>query len=270
LQKSMTILHGLRYNLCGKVFFKMKLTIPIAQPPWTALGKKMESAFRKALYEYGMLKGVDKVAIALSGGKDSLTLLYLLHAINGKGFDPVEIIAVHVDGEFSCGAGVDGNYLRAICERMGVRLIVRKSKRTLENLECYSCSRERRKLIFESAKEEGCTTIAFGHHRDDMIQTLLLNLLHKGEFAANLAKLPMKDFGITIIRPLTYITEDEIRSFAHKYGFQRITCQCPVGQDSKRKRVEKLLAEMEREFPNARSNLAWAAKVYGSEKAKRS
>ena len=196
--------------------------------------------FRKALYEYEMLQGVDKVAVALSGGKDSLSMLYLLRAINGKGFDPVEIIAVHIDGEFSCGAGVDRKYLEAICGKLGVKLIVKNSTQKRESLECYSCSRERRRLLFEAAKEQGCHTVAFGHHRDDTIQTLLLNLLHKGEFAANLAKLEMKEFDITIIRPLVYITENEIRSFAQMYGFQRITCQCPIGQNSKRKRVEIL------------------------------
>ena len=250
-------------------FFSMNITVPIALPPWTSLGKKMESTFRKALYEYKMLENVKSIAVALSGGKDSLTLLYLLHAINGKGFDPVEIMAIHVNGEFSCGAGVDGGYLRAICKKLAIPLVIKNLTGMREDLECYSCSRKRRKLIFEVAKKEGCHTIAFGHHRDDMIQTLLLNLLHKGEFAANLAKIEMKNFGVTIIRPLVFLSENEIKNFAQKYGFQRIICRCPVGQDSKRKRVEKLLVEMEREFPHARNNLAWAAKVYGSEKAKK-
>ena len=81
----------------------------------------------------------------------------------------------------------------------------------------------------------GATTIAFGHHQDDSAQTLLLNLLHKAEFAGNLPKVPMHDYGITIIRPMIYVDEDSLRTFAKQYGFARITCQCPVGQKSKRK-----------------------------------
>lgn len=248
---------------------ELEISFPIAAPPWTKLGKKLESMCRKALYDFQLIEGIDKVAVALSGGKDSLTLLYLLHAIQGKGFKPLEISAVHVDGAFSCGPGMQLPFLRGICKRLQIPLIEKKSQQTLENLRCYSCSRERRKLIFEGAKEAGALAVAFGHHRDDSIQTLLLNLLHKAEFAANLAKVPMQEYGITIIRPLIYITEKEIREFAKMYGFAKITCQCPVGQNSHRRQVEKLLTQIEELFPNARANLAKAGLEYGSDKALR-
>jgi tRNA 2-thiocytidine biosynthesis protein TtcA len=81
-----------------------------------------------------------------------------------------------------------------------------------------------------SQGEVGFKIVAFGHHRDDNIETLLLNLLHKAEFAGNLPKVPMHDFGVTIIRPLIYASEQEIREFAKMYNFARISCQCPVGQ----------------------------------------
>jgi tRNA(Ile)-lysidine synthase TilS/MesJ len=239
----------------------------IAQPPWTQLGKDLESACRKALFDFSLLEGADKVAVALSGGKDSLSLLYLLHAIKGRGFPPFDLVAIHVDGEFSCGAGLDERFLNGICRELGVPLIVRTSMKKREELECYSCSRERRNLIFNAAKEQGATTIAFGHHRDDSAQTLLLNLFHKAEFAANLPKLKMHHYGVTIIRPLIYIAEEDLRSFAKQYGFLRITCQCPIGQDSRRKQADKLLKQIEEIFPHARSNLARAGILYGSDKA---
>jgi tRNA 2-thiocytidine biosynthesis protein TtcA len=246
----------------------MDIGIPLATPPWSALGKELESKLRKALFDFSLLdKGVEKIALALSGGKDSLALLFLLHAIKGRGFPNFQIYAIHVDGEFSCGAGVDSNFLRAICQKLEVPLIIRSSTQKLEDLECYRCSRERRKLIFEAAKEVGATTIAFGHHKDDSVQTLLLNLLHKAEFAANLPKVHMHDYGVTIIRPLIYIDEASIREFAKQYNFARISCQCPVGQNSKRKTVDQLLKEIERHFPHARSNLAKAGILYGSQKA---
>lgn len=243
--------------------------LPIAKPPWTELGKALESALRKALFDFSLLEEVDKLGVALSGGKDSLSLLFLLSAIRGRGFPLFELYAIHVEGEFSCGAGVDGGFLGAICRELEVPLIRRSSTQKLEGLECYRCSRERRKLIFEAAKEVGATTVAFGHHRDDSAQTLLLNLLQKGEFAANLPKIFMRDYGVTIIRPLIYVAEESLRQFATQYGFARIACQCPVGQVSQRKVVEGLLKQMESHFPHARSNLARAGVLYGSDKAAR-
>ncbi|HSX10815.1 MAG TPA: tRNA 2-thiocytidine biosynthesis TtcA family protein [Chlamydiales bacterium] len=246
----------------------MDIGIPVARPPWTALGKELESCLRKALFDFSMLdKNVERVAIALSGGKDSLGLLFLLHAIRGRGFPLFEIHAIHVGGEFSCGAGIEEGFLRAICRELGVNFITRYSTQKREELECYRCSRERRRLIFEAAKEVGATTIAFGHHRDDSAQTLLLNLFHKAEFAANLPKVPMHDYGITIIRPLIYIDEESLRNFAKHYGFARITCQCPVGQNSKRKVVDQIIRDIEAHFPHVRGNLAKAGLLYGSDKA---
>jgi tRNA(Ile)-lysidine synthase TilS/MesJ len=247
----------------------VNLALPIAAPPWTALGKKLESSFRKALIQFDLLENASKVAVALSGGKDSLTLLYLLKAVSGRGFPPLDIHAIHVAGEVSCGAGVRGDYLKAICDALEIPYHVRESEQTLEGLECYRCSRERRTLIFDCAKELGIDHVAFGHHRDDSIQTLMLNLLVKGEFAGNLPKVPMHAYGVTIIRPLILMSEKDITSFAQSYGFQRVSCQCPVGQNSKRKEVETLLQQIEYSFPHARSNLAQAVHLYGSDKALR-
>lgn len=243
------------------------MQLPLAKNSWTGLGKRLESQFRKALYEFEMLKDVDQVAVALSGGKDSLTLLYLLKQISGKGFQPLKIHAIHVSGEYSCGAGVGEGFLKNVCDQLEVNLVMRSSTKTLENLECYSCSRERRTLLFEAAKELGIETIAFGHHRDDNAQTLLMNLLNKGEFAGNLPKLKMHRYGVSIIRPLIYIAEKDIREFAKQQGFARITCRCPVGQTSMRRQVDSLLEEIEHLYPNARENIAQAGLIYGSQKA---
>jgi len=242
-------------------------TLPIASPPWTKLGKRLESMCRKALIEFSLLEGVKDLAIALSGGKDSLALLFLLKAISGHGFPPFQIHAIHVQGEFSCGASLGDGYLPKICEKLGVNFIACESTQKRETLECYSCSRERRKLIFEAAKKVGATTIAFGHHREDSIQTLLMNLLHKAEFAALLPKVPMHEYGITIIRPLIFVPEDMIKEFAKLYGFARIVCQCPVGQNSMRSKTKGVIDELEALFPNIRENLAHAGFTYGSTKA---
>lgn len=241
--------------------------IPCASPPFSRLGKKLESSCRKALYDHSMLEGAQKIGVALSGGKDSLTLLFLLKAILGRGFPDLPLLAFHIDGEFSCGASIPKSYLQAICKKIEIPLFFATSSITKDKLACYRCSRERRTLLFEMAKKEGCHHIAFGHHRDDSVQTMLMNLLQKGEFAGMLPKVPMIEYDVTIIRPLIYITEKEIIQFAQKYGFARVTCQCPVGARSKRQEVKHLMQQFNKIFPNAEENLAHATFNYGSQKA---
>lgn len=245
----------------------MEMKTPTLTPPWIGIGKKLESLVRKSIYDNHLLEGVTKVGVALSGGKDSLTLLLLLHALSGRGFQKFNLHAFHVSGAFSCGASVSLNYLEGICKKLDVPLTIKESNRTLEDLQCYSCSRERRSLLFQAAKDEGIHTIAFGHHREDNIQTLLLNLLHKAEFAGNLPKIHMENYGITIIRPMILMSEEDIRAFAKQNHFARITCQCPIGQNSMRKKVDQLIDHVEHLFPNVRSNLSKAARLYGSQKA---
>ena len=243
------------------------MNLPIAKPPWTVLGRRLESMCRKALHEFDLLESQEKILIALSGGKDSLTLLYLLKAISGRGFPPFKLFAAHVGGEYSCGASLGKQFLEPICDALEIPLTICTSTQKRETLECYSCSRERRRLLFETARNLGCKIVAFGHHQDDSIETLLMNLMHKGEFAGNLPKVPMHKYGVTIIRPLIFISEQEIREFAKLYNFARITCLCPVGQESLRRDVKDLLVQLEQTFPNVRTNLAGATLKYGSHRA---
>ncbi len=243
------------------------MNLPIASPPWTKLGRTIESKIRKALYEFELLDGNDKIGIALSGGKDSLTLLFMLKAILGRGFPDCKLYAFHVSGTFSCGASLQQDYLSAICRDLDVEYVVKHAEQERDSLECYSCSRKRRTMIFDAAKERGVTTIAFGHHQDDNAQTILMNLLHKGEFAGNLPKIPMQQYGVTIVRPLIFVSEAEIQHFAEHHHFRRITCQCPVGQNSMRKQVDRLLQNIEELYPHARDNIAKAGLLYGSKKA---
>lgn len=243
------------------------LPIPLATPPWTSLGRKLESLCRKALHEYQLLEGVDKLAIALSGGKDSLSLLFLLKAILGRGFPCIQLHAIHIGGAFSCGAGISSSFLKGICKKLEIPLTIMNVDQDINTLKCYSCSRNRRKILFETAKSVQATTIAFGHHRDDSIETLFMNLMHKAEFAAMLPKIPMHDYGVTIIRPLIYVPEESLAQFAKFYEFSRVVCQCPIGQKSMRKTVKNILKGIQEKFPNATANLAIASRIYGSQKA---
>jgi len=244
----------------------MESTKSIEKQTPTGLEKKLESLVRKALYTHKIGQS-SPLAVALSGGKDSLTMLYFLKKIAGKGFNDLKIYALYVHGEFSCGPSIAKSHIQLFCDELDIPLITLESKKTLETLECYSCSRERRFLLFNKAKELGCKEIAFGHHKDDTVETLLLNLLHKGEFASQLPKVTMQKFGITIIRPLYYVLEKEITEFAKQKGFIRLTCQCPVGAVSKRRDVKELLKELTKLFPNTKTNLFHALKEYGSNKS---
>ncbi len=249
----------------NEILFMTMISVP--SPPWTGLGRRLESAVRKALYDFKMLDRVDRLGVALSGGKDSLTMLLLLKAILGKGFPPIDLIALHVGGDISCGAGFGHPFLIDACKQMRIKLVSQPMPPFNEEIECYSCSRRRRKILFDMAREEGCPTIAFGHHRDDNAQTFLMNLLHKGECAGLLPKIALHKYNVTIIRPLIYLAENDISTFAKHYGFQRIVCRCLAGQHSVRKKTDQLLSSLEQIFPNARNNVATASLVYGSTKA---
>ncbi|MBF5051334.1 Uncharacterized protein CLAVI_000977 [Candidatus Clavichlamydia salmonicola] len=243
------------------------IELPSAKPPWSRHGKRIESMIRKALYEFDMIKDANKIAIALSGGKDSLSLLFFLKTILGRGTPNCDLIAIHIDGKQSCGSGINKNFLKNICNNLDVPFFAETSTYDPEKLECYGCSRDRRRLIFSAARREGANVVAFGHHRDDSAQTLLMNLFHKGEFAGLLPNLALADYGVRIIRPLIYVSENEVKKFAKEHGFLRTTCQCPVF--SIRKRTDMLLSDLSVVFPHVRKNVASAGLIYGSRKGER-
>jgi tRNA(Ile)-lysidine synthetase-like protein len=232
----------------------------------TLNSKKIESKIRKAIFEFDLLKDVKSLAVALSGGKDSLTLLYMLFKILKNGFN-INLKAIHIDGSFSCGANISKKILKDICDSLNVQFLSSALDIEYEKLNCYSCSRERRKLIFDIAKKNNCDVIAFGHHRDDNIQTLLLNLFHKAEFASMMPKIKFKKIQATIIRPLIYVEEKEIITFAKKNDFLKTSCQCPFGKNSNRKKIDKIIEKIEFDFPNIRNNLSLSSFLYGSKKA---
>lgn len=240
---------------------------PTLTPPWTGVGKQIESGVRKALYDFHLVPKDGKIGVALSGGKDSITLLLMLKAISGRGFQEFNLTAFHVGGDFTCGAGVTTQFLKKICDGLEVPLVVKESTQKLETLECYSCSRERRSLIFKAAKERGIHTIAFGHTQDDQAQTVLMNLIQKGDFEGILPKIAMKKYEIEIIRPLAYIAEEKIKIFAKIQNYLRVTCQCPRGQNSMRKKFDRMIEEFTHLVPEARTNLSRAALEFGSKRA---
>jgi tRNA 2-thiocytidine biosynthesis protein TtcA len=235
--------------------------------PFSGIGKKIESKVRKALFDFSMLQNIQSLAVALSGGKDSLCMLFMLKAILGRGFDRIDLSAIHVDGDFSCGASYERKFLKDLCDDLEIKIYFENLKNNFTDLDCYVCARERRKIIFDIAKKNNIHTIAFGHHRDDNIETLLMNLFHKAEFEGMLPVIKFKKFNVTIIRPLIYVEENEIINFAKHYQILKTFCKCSIGQISKRKEVKKIIDEIQKKFPNIKSNLSKASFNYGSKKA---
>ena len=141
--------------------------LQVPRPPWTRIGKKLESMCRKALHEFDLLKDCRSLAIALSGGKDSLALLFLMKAILGKGFPNISLKAIHISGEFSCGASLQKGLIQSFCDQLDIPLTICHSTQKKESLACYRCSRERRRLIFDAAKKMGAGNVDAVEHDPD-------------------------------------------------------------------------------------------------------
>ncbi|HRW58686.1 MAG TPA: ATP-binding protein [Chlamydiales bacterium] len=228
--------------------------------------KKIESLIRKAILKFSLIDQNDCVAVALSGGKDSLCLLHMLHKINGFGIAKFNLHAIHIQNELTL-KNDPSNLLKTICNELNIPLHIQKVPLPKNSFSCYTCTRVRRTKLFEIAKTIGANKIAFGHHRDDNAQTLLMNMLHKSEFAGMLPKVYMHDYNNTIIRPLIYVAEKNIITYADCHHFLTSSCSCSFGENTKRKQTEKLIQEMEKLYPNARKHLSNISLNYGLNKA---
>lgn len=220
----------------------------------------------KAMVDYAMLSPGDKIAVAVSGGKDSLTLLYFLNARNK--FVPIrhELLAVHVD------LGYPHSYRKAL-ERYFQKLKVRYrvvstdalNKTPHKEINCFWCSWNRRKVLFETAAKFGCNKVALGHHKDDIVQTILLNLFFQGEISAMCPKQELFQGRLTVIRPLAYIEEREIGSFAKEKNFPSFCARCPQAENSQRRKIAEMLKDLKRVCPDITTNIFRSVKRIRSE-----
>ena len=210
----------------------------------------------RCIADYELIESGDRVMVAISGGKDSYTLLHLLERARQRAPVPFEIIAVHLDqGQ----PGYDGAALEAwLCGQGYEHQIVRKDTYQVVTkvipegqTYCSMCSRLRRGILYNVAQSLGCTKIALGHHRDDAIETLMLNMMFNGSLSAMPAKLVSKDGRNTVIRPLIYVPEQILVEYARQREFPIIGCACPSCglPDQKRQVVKRLLAGLEGENP---------------------
>jgi tRNA 2-thiocytidine biosynthesis protein TtcA len=216
----------------------------------------------RAIGDFGLIRNNDRILVALSGGKDSWTLLQVLDSLRMRAPISFTLIAVTVHPGFpGFQTTMMEEYLRShdfeyrIVHAPIHRLML--DKLTPEDIPCALCSRIRRGVLYTQARELGCTRIALGHHREDFIETLLLNQFYNGTIKAMAPLLNADDGQNVVIRPLVYVPEDDILHYAAKAGFPVTCCACPAcgDPDQKRVQIKKLLTELEQAHPGIKASL---------------
>lgn len=213
----------------------------------------------KALHHYSMISDGDRIVVGLSGGKDSLTLMWILKERLSRIPLHYDLFAVYIDPGFKGGFG---RKLEKYCEALGYKLrveytnygIVGHSKENREN-PCFLCSRLRRKRLFQIADEMGCNKLALGHTKDDIIETLFLNICYAGEIST---MVPFQSFfkkRFTLIRPLAFVEEDLIKRFAKEQQFPEFINPCPSDRGSKRYEIKMILKNLYKSNKKIKGNI---------------
>ena len=252
----------------NKIFTKKRKYLHIFKKSSTfavRMNTKIVRLFHKACADYRLIEDGDHILIGLSGGKDSLALTELLGA-RSKIYKPrFRVTALHVrvkERDYHS----DLSYLQSFCTEAGVPLVVRDTEigelrdtgipgnRDVSN-PCFLCSWYRRKTLFNAAQELGCNKIALGHHRDDLIETMLMNLIYQGSFATMPPMLQMEKMPLKIIRPLCLIDEALLIAHAEEQGYEKQTVLCPFEHVSSREKAKELLAHIKAMNPEAMESM---------------
>jgi tRNA 2-thiocytidine biosynthesis protein TtcA len=216
----------------------------------------------KAILEYGMIEDGDRVMVGLSGGKDSWALLQALDVLRRRAPITFTLIAVNVDSGYK---QFKHDLIRQACDERGWELRIEHTSigEVMDDLlepgatPCSLCARLRRGVLYRLAGEVGATKIALGHHADDFIETLLINVFFAGAIKAMPARLVSDDGQHVVVRPFVYVSEDEARQYTKACGLPVIGCCCPVCGDLslQRQRMKRMLMDLEREHPGVKASL---------------
>lgn len=229
--------------------------------------QKILGYLRKAIEHYNMIDEGDKIAVALSGGKDSTTLLMGLKALQRFYPKHFELIAISVNPGFEF---FDTSFLKDLCSNLDIEFVEAKShiKEIVfdirkERSPCSLCANLRRGILNSTAIEYGCNKLALGHNEDDVLETFFLNMFYAGNLSTFAPVSYMDRSKITLIRPLIYAPEKEIRKFIKREDIQVMPKNCPMDGVSKREDMKEMLYKLSVKIPNVRANLIGAIKRAG-------
>ena len=228
----------------------------------TPLEARIAKKVTRAITEYNLIEDGDRVMVGLSGGKDSWALIQMLDVLRRRAPIDFSVIAVTVDSGYN---GYRHDLISRTCEARGWEYRIEHTEigETIDDIldasatPCSLCARLRRGVLYRIAKDVGATKIALGHHLDDFIETLLLNLFFAGALKAMPARLVSDNGEHVVIRPLVYTTEAEARAYAKASELPIIGCCCPACGDMslQRQRIKRLIAELEVEHPEVKSSM---------------
>lgn len=221
--------------------------------------QRLLSYTRKAVDEYEMIQEGDHIAVGISGGKDSLTLLYALHGLRRFYPKHFELSAITVDLGFE---DFDLTGIRELCRELDVPYKVVKSdiydilfNIRKESNPCSLCAKMRKGALNQAIKEMGCNKVAYAHHKDDIIETMLLSLIFEGRFHSFSPRTYLDRMDLTVIRPLMYVDEMDVIGFKNKYDLPVVKSKCPVDGYTKRQYAKELLRQINLEHPGARERM---------------
>ncbi|MBU5486107.1 tRNA 2-thiocytidine(32) synthetase TtcA [Clostridium sp. MSJ-11] len=220
--------------------------------------QKLLSKLRRAVIDFKLIETGDKVAVGLSGGKDSITLLHLLSKYRTFSPEKFELIAITIDPK----TGADFTPLEKLCKELDVpfHIIESNIKEIVfdirkEKNPCSLCANLRRGILNDKAKELGCNKIALGHHKNDAIETLLMSMFYEGRINSFSPKTYLSRKDVTIIRPMVYIDELDIKNTSKKYSFPIVENPCPANGFTKRQYIKDLTYSLEKEIPGLKDHL---------------
>lgn len=221
--------------------------------------QRLYSLTRQAIDDYQMISPGDHIAVGVSGGKDSLTLLYALCGLKRFYPNSFELSAITVDLGFQDS---DFNPVKELCERLSVPYTIVSTEigKILfdirkESNPCALCAKMRKGALNQAAKDWGCNKIAYAHHKDDLVETMLLSLIYEGRFYAFSPYTYLDRMDLSVIRPLMYVDEPDVIGFKNKYELPVCKNPCPVDGHTKREYVKMLTKSLEKENPGVKDRM---------------